>query len=260
MGSEQLKNPPIVEVLVEVKWALQKSSGPMPIDPHYQLLLGSFYDRIKLEYPFHQPLPAASIPDDVTGPVVKHRFRIKKDEWPLIQIGPGIMSVNETHEYGTFDRFKPRAVKAITDLFDAHPKKDELEIKSLLLRYIDAKALDYSKESICNFISQKMHVPIELPNFLFQDGRLGDIPTSFSWRTSLRSNKPGGMATLAFSTGTQAGKPALIWEQMLQSKDDDIEDMPDNFENWMDSAHEVIDTWFWTLIEGELKKEFQKNE
>jgi len=260
MNEEELKNPPIIEALVEVKWALTKTSGLNPIDPHYQFLLGGFYERIKKEYPFHQPLPAASIPDEVTGSTVKHRFRVEKDKWPLIQIGPGVMTVNETKKYTTFDKFKPLAVKAINDLFDAHPKREDLEITSLLLRYIDAKEIDYSQDNICNFISEKMHVPIELPDFLFQDGRLEDIPTSFSWRTSLRCNKPEGMATLAFSTGTRAGKPALIWEEMLKSKDADIDDMPDKFEAWIDSAHEIVHTWFDKLIEGDLKEEFQKDE
>jgi len=103
-----------------------------------------------------------------------------------------------------------------------------------------------------------MHVPIKLPDFLFQNERLLKLPTSFTWQTSLRCNNPEGMATLSFSTGRRAGKQFLIWNQILESKDDDIDDMPDKFENWMDSAHDVVDTWFWKLIEGELKEEFKK--
>jgi len=45
---------------------------------------------------------------------------------------------------------------------------------------------------------------------------------------------------------------------MLKSKDDDIVDMPNRFEQWLDSAHELIGNWFWKLIEGDLEKEFQK--
>jgi uncharacterized protein (TIGR04255 family) len=260
MIAEQLATPPIVEALVEVRWAMDKTSGPIPIDPHYQLLLGSFYQKVKNEYPFHEALPAASIPDEVTGSVVKHRFRVAKDSWPLIQIGPGVMSVNETNKYTTFEKFKPHAIQALTSLFDAHPKKSELEIKRLILRYIDAKELNYSQENIHNFISNKMHIPMELPDFIFQNGRLETIPTSFRWQTSLRCNDPAGMAILTFSTGIRSGKPALIWEQILQSEDDDIDDMPSKFEEWIDSAHEVIYAWFEKLIEGDLKTEFSKNE
>ena len=260
MNVEPFRNPPIVEALVEIKWALTSTSGSEPIDPYYQLLLGSFYERVKKEYPFHQALPTASVPDEVTGSVVKHRFRVEKDKWPLIQIGPGIMSVNETEKYKTFETFKPRVVQALDYLFAAHPQKDELNIRSLMLRYIDAKELDYSRENVCNFISNKMHVPMELPSFLFQDKRLEETPTNFSWRTSLRCNNPEGMATLAFSTGTRSGKPALIWEQILCSKDDDIGNMPEQFEQWINSAHEVVHAWFENLIEGDLKEEFQKDE
>ena len=132
MKSEELKYPPIVEAIVEVTWALETASSPMPIDPHYQLLLGSFYDRIKKDYPYHQTLPLAAVPDEVTGPAVKHRFRVDKDKWPLIQIGPGIMTVNETEKYTTFEKFKPLAVEAIKVLFASHPNNEKLEIKRLL--------------------------------------------------------------------------------------------------------------------------------
>lgn len=258
--AEQLANPPIVEALVEVGWAMDKSSGLNLIDPHYQLLLGSFYQRVKSEYPFHEALPAASIPDEVTGSVVKHRFRVAKDSWPLIQIGPGVMSVNETEKYTTFEKFKPRAIKALNDLFEAHPKSNELEIKRLILRYIDAKEIDYSQENIHKFISDKMHIPMKLPSFIFQNGNLEEIPTSFKWQTSLRCNDPAGMAILSFSTGIRSGKPALIWEQILRSEDDDIDNMPDKFGEWIDSAHKIIHAWFDKLIEGDLKREFSKNE
>jgi uncharacterized protein (TIGR04255 family) len=253
--AEQLANPPIVEALVEVRWAMEKTP-----DPYYQLLLGSFYQRIKSDYPFHEALPTASIPDEVTGSVVKHRFRVAKDSWPLIQIGPGIMSINETEKYTTFEKFKPHAVKALNDLFESHPNKSELEIKKLILRYIDAKELDYSQENIYTFINEKMHIPMNLPEFIFQEGRLEKIPTSFKLQTSLRCKSPAGMAILSFSTGTLKGKPALIWEQILRSEDDDIDDMPSKFEEWIDSAHEVVHAWFEKLIAGDLETEFSRNE
>jgi uncharacterized protein (TIGR04255 family) len=258
MNGERYSHPPIVEALVEIKWNLQKSIGAMPIDPHYPLLLGSFYQQIKDKYPFYEALPTATIPDFVAGAVVKHRFRVEKNKWPLVQIGPGIMSVNITAEYETFKQFKPLAIDAMKNLFAAHPQKNELKINSLLLRYIDAYEIDYSKENICDFIARNMHISMNLPEFLLQKGRLEKIPTGFKWQTSFRCNNPEGMANLDFFTGTKDEKPALIWDQMLHSIDDDIDNMPDKFETWLDSAHEVIHTWFEDLIQGKLKEEFQK--
>jgi uncharacterized protein (TIGR04255 family) len=258
MPEERLVNPPIVEALVEVRWAMDKTSDLNP-DPYYQLLLGSFYQKIKNNYPFHEALPASSIPDEVTGSVVKHRFRVAENSWPLIQLGPGIMSINQTEGYTTFEKFKPMPIDAINALFEIHPDPKKIKIKSLVLRYIDAVKVDCSQVNILDFISNSMHAPIELPDFIIQDTNFEKKPTGFKWRTTLRCNKPAGMATLAFSTGTQEGEPALIWEQILKSENDDIDEMPKDFDAWIDSAHKVVHTWFQNLIKGDLEKEFSKS-
>ena len=88
MIEEKLKNPPIVEALVEIRWELTEKALAGYFDPHYQFLLGTFREHIKEKYPFHEALPASEMPDEITGGVVKHRFRIAKDAWPLVQIGP----------------------------------------------------------------------------------------------------------------------------------------------------------------------------
>ena len=143
MIDEKLKNPPIVEALVEIKWKLKEKTPTGNFDPHYQFLLGTFREHIKEEYPFHEALPASEVPDEMTGGIVKHRFRVDKDTWPLVQIGPGIVTVNETEKYGTFDHFKPKAASVIKALFKSHPQPADLNINSLMLRYIDAKEFDY---------------------------------------------------------------------------------------------------------------------
>lgn len=253
----RLKNPPIVEALLEIQWELKSVGALNPTDPYFQLLVGSFYEKIKSQYPFYEPLPASTIPDDITGPVVKHRFRVAKDGWPLVQIGPGIMSVNQTEKYGTFGNFKPLAIQAVNTLIEAYPA-GELKIISVLLRYIDAKELDYSQENICEFLTEKMHIPLEMPSFLFMAGKLEPFPLNLNLKSSFRCNEPPGTATLSISTGHKEGKRAVIWDQMLKSTGDDVPNMGQNFETWIDQVHLVIDAWFWKLIEGDLREEFDQ--
>lgn len=82
-----LKNKPLVEAIFELRWNLQEPSPGMRVDPHYKLLIGRLYDKLNDEYPFHEQLPTATMPDEIAGYVVRHRFRKDKDKWPLIQIG-----------------------------------------------------------------------------------------------------------------------------------------------------------------------------
>ena len=81
MSSKNLKNKPLVEAILEVKWKLQSSVPNLQLDPHYKLLLGRLYDRVSEEYPEHEQLPTATMPDEIAGYMVQHRFRHAANEW-----------------------------------------------------------------------------------------------------------------------------------------------------------------------------------
>lgn len=90
MPSKVLKNKPLVEAILEVKWALTSPTPGVQIDPHYKILLGRLYDKVCEQYPEHEQLPTATVPDEIVGHTVQHRFRYAPNDWPLIQVGPGI--------------------------------------------------------------------------------------------------------------------------------------------------------------------------
>ncbi|QSR84676.1 TIGR04255 family protein [Methylacidimicrobium sp. B4] len=85
MPRKELKNKPLVEVILELRWILPAAG--MGGDPDYHLLLGRFSERVESAYPFHEMLPTAQIPDAMAIQVVQHRFRTGKDRWPLVQMG-----------------------------------------------------------------------------------------------------------------------------------------------------------------------------
>jgi uncharacterized protein (TIGR04255 family) len=164
---KDLKNKPLVEAILEIKWRLVpavKVSGPAQmavpaLDPHYRLLLGRLYDRFQKDYPVHEQLPTANLPDEMVGQVVQHRFRVAKDDWPLVQVGPGVFTVNDTRDY-TWTDFQRRAREAVGRLYDAHPAVSELRIQSLVLRYIDAVEYNYDQEDAFAFLRDKLKVTI----------------------------------------------------------------------------------------------------
>ena len=259
MAEERLKHPPMIEALVEIKWELTERSSAGYYDPHYQLLLGSFYDKIKSRYPYHEPLPTSEVPDDVTGRMVKHRFRTAKNEWPLVQIGPGVITVNETGKYDTFEVFKPRVIEVIGALFDCHPNTDDLKISSLQIRYIDAVEFDYYESNICDFLTDKMHIESKIPECLTISGNTEELPISFALGTVLRCKEPPGNATLKINTGHRLKQRAVIWNQIFESSGEDVPKMPDEFEDWIDKAHKIIHAWFDGIIEGDLKEGFNSD-
>ena len=95
--SRELKHKPLVEAILELKWR-EAPEAEMIRYPYYGVLVGRLSDRVEEEYPFQERLPTADLPELIAGQmqVATHRFRSAANEWPLIQIGPGVMTFNET--------------------------------------------------------------------------------------------------------------------------------------------------------------------
>lgn len=254
--TKDLKNKPLVEVILELRWVLPKTTGPgLQSDPHYRLLLGRFSERIQKEYPFYEPLPTAEIPDGMVEHTVQHRFRVADNNWPLVQIGPGIITVNDTKGY-TWTGFQKRCETVVSHLFEAYPDRSKLKVQNLTLRYIDAVAFDFNKNDIFNFLEDKLKTKISLPNNLFEGTNIKCNPSNFSWQASFFHEKPGGLITLRFATGKHGQEPSIIWETLIQSTEGHIPKLPDKFSSWLDDAHSITDDWFFKLIEGELERRF----
>jgi uncharacterized protein (TIGR04255 family) len=165
------------------------------------------------------------------------------------------MTVNETDGY-KWDDFRDRCEKAVKYLFDAHPAKQKFAVQDLTLRYIDAVEVDFTRESVFKFLEEKMKTKISLPDSLFDGGRVNSSPSAFNWHASFPHEDPGGVVTLRFAVGQRSGKPALIWETLVQAARDRMPSIPDGFSAWLGKAHDLTDDWFFKLIEGELERRF----
>ncbi|HUU70627.1 MAG TPA: TIGR04255 family protein [Planctomycetota bacterium] len=253
MREKKLKHAPLVEAIMELRWGLRSSKEG--IDPHYKVLVGRLYDRLAKGYPEHEPLPTASMPDEIVKQMVQHRFRRARQAWPLVQIGPGILTVNETREYDWED-FRTRAVEAVDKLFESHPEPADLRIESVILRYIDALEFDYTREDVLAFLKKEMKLSASLLKSLFSGTTITSVPRSFMWYSSFPCTRPAGELTLRFATGQRDGENALVWETIVQSKEQ-LPDMPGGFEDWITAAHQVTHDWFFKMIKGDLERRFR---
>jgi uncharacterized protein (TIGR04255 family) len=257
MARRILKNKPLVEAIFELRWKLQEPVPGMKIDPHYRIIIGRIYDKLSTEYRFHEQLPTASVPDEIAGYVVQHRFRKDKDKWPLIQIGPGIITVNDTEGY-QWEDFEKRIIQAVNSLFEAYPdSKDNLKLDSVVLRYIDAINFDFEKENIFIFLKEKMKTSINFYPKLFEGTGVKEQPLGFDLRASFVSIKPRGAVNLRFVRGKIKEQDALIWETTVQSTPEDVPEVKDQIVDWVKEAHDLTDDWFFKLIEGELLGRFE---
>jgi uncharacterized protein (TIGR04255 family) len=255
MADKILKNKPLVEAILELRWALDGPETGVRFDPHYKLLLGRIYERLSADYPEHEQLPTASMPDEMVGHMVQHRFRREPLGWPLVQIGPGVLTVNETAGY-VWSTFRDRCIVAIDKLFDAHPKPSELRVETISLRYIDAVDFDYKKENLLNFLRDKLKIRTDLPENLFEGMPIQRSPVQFQWHASFECAEPKGTVTMRFSAGQKDARPAVVWETLVESRRHSVPAMPTAFREWAEAAHRITDDWFFKLIEGDLARRF----
>ncbi len=251
-----LPSKPLVEALLEIRWDLE-SAGPVAIDRGYPFAVGRLYDRIRDNYPIVEELSAASVPDAMTPHVVKYRFRVAKDSWPVVQIGPGIATLNYTDSY-SWDLFRASALSFAPSLVEAYAEASPIKPSMVLARWINAIQFDPGQEDVVEFLAKKFHTTCKLPEGIENYGRNSGAPAGFNLRVARPLKDPDSVATLQISTGVRNGSPALIWELHVLSQGDMAPGLGNEFEGWLDSAHTVIEDWFFSLIEGELYDKFME--
>lgn len=253
--SKELKNKPLVEAIFEMRWKLQGVPPGPQSDPHYKILLGRLYDRMLTDYPEHEQLQTANVPDEIVGHMVQHRFRVGVEGWPLVQIGPGIFTVNSTSDYN-WPEFRERVLAAIAKFYEAYPKISDLTITNMILRYIDAVSFDYVKDNVYDFLRKYLKMGVSLPGNLFSATEVEAKPANFTWQSSFNCQNPKGLISIRFATAQKDNAPALVWETIVETSGSDLPSLSTNFHQWLDAAHKITDDWFFKMIEGELERRF----
>jgi uncharacterized protein (TIGR04255 family) len=166
------------------------------------------------------------------------------------------LTFNETDAYD-WDEFSRRAKALMPKLYEAHPSPESLVVNSVLLRYINALAVDYTSANLLSFLSSKLHTSLTLPSEVFSRTGVADRPVGLAIQLAFPAHEPKGVLALLFGNGMSKGKPALVWEIHVRSTGSDVPRMPDAFGDWLDSAHGVAEGWFFELANGELLRLFQ---
>jgi len=256
MRPEKLTHPPLVEAILEVRWRLQEQAPGVAVDPKYKLLVGRLFDRLNRDYPFHEPLPTASMPDEMLGYVVQHRFRTAEGVWPLVQVGPGLVTLNDTHDY-TWKAFEAKSRHLVDALYSAYPDaQSALRIGSLQLRYIDAIPFDFESADVFQFLAENLKITLAFSPDLFTDVPVKAAPKGLNAMFEFATENPPGILRIRLARGKRQDNDALILEMVFISENTDAPDMPSGFLTWLEAAHNVIHDTFFKMIEGRLEEQF----
>src|SRR5712692_230917 len=241
-----LPNKPLVESIAEIKWGQEGQP-----DPAYPIIVGRLFERLKTEYPSIEDLPITMVPAEMTVHQVRHRFRKTRDGWPLVQIGPGVLTVNDTDAYHWED-FSRQVKDVLPHLYAVHPSAETLSITSLLLRYINAVVFDYSSNNVLQFLAEKLRVSVSFAGPLLNETGVRHHPQSAALQVVFPVPTPAGALVLLVGTGKHKGQNAIVWEIHFRSLGAEIPKLPDAFPAWLEGAHAIIEKWFLEMVKGEL--------
>ena len=213
----QLKSPPLVEALLEIRWGL--SEGRLPLDPAYPLIVGLFYGEVKDSFPVKEELvPQSQLPAEFLQYTVTHRFRVGENEWPVVQIGPGIASLNYASSY-RWCEFEVEANAFFSRLRSSYATAANAApvLEQITLRFINVVRIEDEDGDMLEFLRNKLHVefapvpPISsLPDSTCELG-------GFRFQTAYSLGSPPGGAMMTVSTGWGGDPRAMSFDLNVMS-------------------------------------------
>lgn len=267
----KLAEPPLAEAWLEIRWRMQPTGIPgQAQDPDFPFALGVFYNAVRDRYTHRQDLPASQIPLFLLPFVVRHQFWSAQSIWPILQLGPGVATVNFTLPY-SWASLRSEAVFLRNKLLEAYGSK-LAPCESITLRYLNAEPYDFSKDDVLSFLRSNLntdvHFPQRIPNGFVSNAH----PSNGSFQVAFNLITPPGTATIGLATGARdiparAGPPVnptnvVMWQLEVASQGEQAPQLSDgpHFEEWLDLAHQVVHEWFFSLIEGKLMTKYKGKE
>lgn len=240
----KLSKPPLKEVIFEIHWQLSAKTSGQQYDPFYEFGKGVFYEKVKVKFPFKKDvglplLPTANI-RVINSPL--HQFWTSENKWPLIQLGEGILTVNDTDpNYKWETNFRDNIDFALEHLKNSN--ENPFRFTRLELKYIDAVDVsDTESKDWLKFIKDNLGIELKVNHRLPADNHHG-VAINQTFRL-----KDNSELVLIVTSGrnNKTLQPALVWQTSISKIGDPIkyaEIMP-----WAEIAHDEISALFHDML------------
>jgi uncharacterized protein (TIGR04255 family) len=259
-------NPPLVELIAELRWIPGAESPSIPVPPGTNQLL----QGIAIQFPLRSPYQEESF-SRFSNKVAEKGFGISERLVPvgfpllpftvvyrfrkppaagenyLYQIGPGLFSANALPPYRNWDSFRPIVREGVQALLESRHSTENTPFERVILRYIDLFSEEFTegKRSL-RFLNDVLGLKLELPNTLKEqisdiNGVQSGIQLSMPLRNGLAMN-------LTLQDGAAAGKPGILMSTEVLTVQPTASEIS-NIMQTLENAHSSIRTTFLGLTE-----------
>lgn len=239
----KLSEAPLIEVIFELRW----NSTTTESLTKYQYIHGDLYSEIKDSYKYRESLIPNEIPSEVYVNMVAHRFRKSQNEYPIIQIGPGVLTVNTIDDIYVWENFENEILNVVDKFLKVYPFQKSVTVQPIL-QYIDFLEFNFAKENVYYFLRDKLHIEVN-QSFFIPEGNPKSINLSFAYNTNI------GELVIAFNQGkNKMDKEGIMIRTMIRAEA--IQPLSEEIALWLNAAHEFCSQLFKDMTEGVLYKSF----
>jgi uncharacterized protein (TIGR04255 family) len=148
----RLPHAPLLEVIFELRWQIKEKAQL----EKYKYLIGELYSKVKSSFPYRESLIPTEIPIDLLLNKPANRFRIKENDYPLVQLGPGVLTYNTIDEKYFWHDFYKDSKSLIHNFFEVYDSSEDVFRGNLI--YIDFFKFDFEKQNVNDYINQNFNI------------------------------------------------------------------------------------------------------
>jgi uncharacterized protein (TIGR04255 family) len=266
-----LKINPLIEAWLTIQWELnQLQDDPLVAsDPGFNFpFVLEFYGAVKEKYGNLKELDIKKIPIEITPYQPRYQFQTKGENiWPMLQLGPGIATVNFTEPY-SWTYFQEEAVFLRKKLVATYQERN-LKTRLISLKYRNAVPCQYTSDHLLDFLGKYLNTSLALPPYIPGLVVTKEKASDLNLHLGFNLNKPKGKGILKIATGTKKVLDAstqtmkdeehIIFELEVISIGLNAPPLQSlaKFKTWLTDAHNVTHEWFFSLIEGEFLEQYK---
>lgn len=236
----KLPKAPLVEVVIELRWKITSKKELAGV----QYLYGDLYNELKRKYPYRESIIPVEVPMEMIINQPIHRFRAEKGGYPLLQIGPGIITLNTIDAKYYWETFFEDA-KELIQTFHTIYLPNNIVVPAIL--YIDFFPFDFSINNVHKYINQKFNITFG-QSFFETEKFLSDFNMGFAYNTDL------GDLRVNFQKGKNQNVEGILLQTRINGKPTTSNFK--NLNNWLGEAHKILSQLFKQLTAGELYESF----